>query len=151
MDELPRGRIMGARIERIGHSKYSEPEWIVQGIGPAVFRSHFIALSTGIVLDLFTAEITTSESSKIEMPGETMGIEVGKLIGRTITSLQRDDVLSSLIILDNDIFLRDANDGFYGNPLYAGYLYEYNAEELAQFTDYWTEQPVRTPHGDGGA
>lgn len=116
-----------------------------------MFRSHFIALSTGIVLDLFTAEITTSESSKIEMPDETMGIEVGKLIGRTITSLQRDDVLSSLIILDNDIFLRDANDGFYGNPLYAGYLSEYNAEELAQFADYWTEHPVRTPHGDGGA
>ncbi|MDA7875183.1 hypothetical protein N9A77_00315 [bacterium] len=33
--------------------------------------------------------------------------------------MHRDDIFSSLIILDLDIFLRDDNDGAYGNPLLA--------------------------------
>lgn len=143
MSELLPKKVLGAQIAHIGHSKYSEPEWIVDGIGPATFRSHFITLSTGLVLDFFTAEITCAADPQIEMPGETVGIPITNLIGRTITALVRDDQYSSLIILDNHIFLNDANDAFTGNPLYAGYLSEYSEERRKQFIDYWTEESVR--------
>lgn len=151
MSELPREKILGAKITNIWHSNYSDPTWIVEGIGPASFRSHFISLDSGLVLDLFTADISLATTSSIEMPGETHGISVGELIGRTITALQRDNVHSSLVILDHYIFLRDANDGFTENPLRAGFLEEYSAEELAQFIDYWTEQPVFNGHRKEGS
>jgi len=145
MTQLPRNQIIGAKLTNIGHSNYSEPEFVIEGIGPASFRSHFITLDSGIVLDLFTAEITIPTSPKIEMPGETEGIPVEELIGLPVTALQRDDVFSSLIILDHNIFLRDANDGATGNPLLAGRLADYSSKEISEFVDYWTETPIRFP------
>ncbi len=141
---LPRDRIIGARVTRIGHSNYSTPEFAIEGIGPASFRSHFIALDSGVVLDLFTAEISTSVESMMTMSGETQGIPVQELIGRQVTALVRDDVYSSLVILENHIYLRDANDGVYGNPLLAGFLTDYSDEARSQFIDYWTEARIHS-------
>lgn len=143
MSKLPCHRIVGSRLTEIGHSKYTRPEFILEGIGPATFRSHFLRLDSGVVLDLFTAEITLSDVSSFPMKGETDGIHVADLVGRTITHLWRDDVMSSLVILDNELYLCDANDGCYGNPLRAGVVADdYSADELKEFTDYWTEGPL---------
>lgn len=147
MTDLPTEGILGANVTAIGHSKYSEPEFVIEGIGPASFRSHFISLDSGIVLDLFTAHITIVSEPRIDMPGETEGIPVDHLLGLPVTALVRDDVFSSLIILDRDIFLRDANDGATGNPLFAGHISDYTSEELAEFVDYWTETPPRRGPG----
>jgi hypothetical protein len=51
-----REQVLGAPITRIGHSNYSKPEFVIDGIGPASFRSHFVLLDSGLVLDLSTAE-----------------------------------------------------------------------------------------------
>ncbi|MGI9497008.1 MAG: hypothetical protein ACR2NK_13195 [Mariniblastus sp.] len=151
MTQLPRNQIIGAKLKHIGHSNYSEPEFVIEGIGPASFRSHFITLDSGIVLDLFTAEITIPVDPMIDMPGETEGIPVERLIGLTVTALRRDDVFSSLIILDHNIFLRDDNDGATGNSLLAGQLADYSSEELSEFVDYWTETPIQGSHKKNGA
>lgn len=142
MPLLPRENIIGAKIVQIAHSRYSEPTWILDGIGPASFRCHYIALDSGLILDLFTAEITLATPSDLEMPGETNGIPVDDLIGRAISALARDDMSSSLIILDNSIVLRDANDGATGNPLVATYVSQYTDEELSGLVDYWSELPI---------
>ena len=135
---------MGARIIRIGHSNYSKPEFVIEGIGPASFRSHFIVLDNGVVLDLFTAQLTLSDETAIQMIGETDGLPVQQLIGTTITDAWRDDVFSSILILDNSLYLKDANDGAYGNPLHAGVItQEYSESNIAEFVDYWTERPIQ--------
>jgi hypothetical protein len=55
----------------------------------------------------------------------------------------KDDTSSVLVVLNEGIFLKDANDGVYGNPLLAGFLSEhYKADELRLFVDYWTEEPL---------
>ena len=141
---LPRNMIIGAKLASIGHSRYSVPEFVIEGIGPASFRSHYIALDSGIILDLFTAQISIPTNAKIEMPGETDGIPVEQLLGRSVTALMRDDEYSSLILLDHDIFLRDDNDGATGNPLLAGKLTDYPDGALSEFIDYWTEAPAQT-------
>jgi hypothetical protein len=140
---LPMQHIIDAKLIGVEHSHYSAPTFIVEGIGPAAFRSHFLLLETGIVLDLFTSEITLATLRHETMPGETIGIPLNELLGLRITALVLDDALSSLVILDGIFFLKDANDGFYGNPLLAGKLKEgYSAEELSGFVDYWTEEPA---------
>lgn len=145
---LPKEHVIGVRLIDVRHSHYSEPRFIVEGIGPAAFRSHFLLLQTGIVLDLFTAEITLAVLPAETMPGETMGIPLKELLGRRITAVVFDDVLSSLVVLEGMYFLKDANDGFYGNPLLAGKLKEdYSAEELSGFVDYWTEECVHVLDG----
>ena len=136
--------MLGARITRIGHSNYSEPEFVIEGIGPASFRSHYVVLDNGIVLDLFTAELTLSDETAIQMTGETDGLPIEQLIGKTITGVWRDDVFSCILILDESLFLKDANDGAYGNPLHAGVIsVEYSESDMAEFVDYWTETPVQ--------
>ena len=143
MADLPPDRILGTRLIEIGHSRYSEPEFIAEGLGPAVFRSHFLRIDSGLVLDLFTAEIMLAEIDSFPMPGETEGIAVAELIGRTITDVWRDNVCSPLIVLDKNIYLRDANDGVYGNPLRAGVILDdYSPDERNEFTNYWTELPL---------
>ena len=138
MSVLNRKDIVGFRLTEIGHSACSQPEFVLEGIGPAEFRAHYLRLESGIVLDLFTAEILPSNINVFEMSAETDGIPPDQLIGRRVTGLQRDDCHSSLVILDGLIYLRDANDGCYGNPLRAGFLEEdYTPEERAQFADYW--------------
>jgi hypothetical protein len=135
---------VGARIIRIGHSNYSKPEFVIEGIGPASFRSHFIVLDNGVVLDLFTAQLTLSDETAIQMIGETDGLPVQQLIGTTITDAWRDDVFSSILILDDSLYLKDANDGAYGNPLHAGVItQEYSESNIAEFVDYWTEKPIQ--------
>lgn len=138
MSALSREDIIGTRITEIGHSAYTEPEFVVEGIGPAQFRAHYLRLDSGIVLDLFTAEILISNANAFEVPAETDGIPPERLIGRKVTDLKKDDSHRSLVILDDSIYLLDANDGFYSNPLRAGNLADdYTADQQAQFVDYW--------------
>jgi hypothetical protein len=139
-----REQVVGSRIERIGHSNYSKPEFVIEGIGPASFRSHFVLLDNGLVLDLFTAELTLSDLTAIQMIGETNGLPVALLVGKSITNVWRDDVFSCILILDEAIFLKDANDGAYGNPLHAGLITDnYSENEISEFVDYWTEKPIQ--------
>jgi hypothetical protein len=144
MNEEPtKEQVVGQVLIGIGHSAYTEPEFIVEGIGPASFRSHYLTLGNGLVLDFFTAMITVASHPDEMMPSETVGIPLSELIGRRIIGLVRDDTHSALVVLDDDIFLKDDNDGFYGNPLLAGRLRKhYTAAELAQFIDYWSEHPA---------
>lgn len=139
-----REQVLGARIIRIGHSNFSEPEFVIEGIGPASFRSHFVVLDNGLVLDLFTAELTLSDETALQMIGETEGVPIEQLIGRAITDVWRDDVFSCILILDNLLYLKDANDGAYSNPLHAGVVsLEYTESAMAEFVDYWTEKPIQ--------
>lgn len=138
-----REQVLGNRITRIGHSKYSEPEFVIEGIGPASFRSHYVVLNNGLVLDLFTAELTLSDETAIQMTGETDGVPIEQLIGKTITDVCRDDVFSCILILGDSLYLKDANDGVYGNPLHAGVVsVEYSESDMVEFVDYWTEKPI---------
>lgn len=140
-----RDQVLGARITRIGHSNYSEPQFVIEGIGPASFRSHYVVLDNGLVLDLFTAELTLSDETAIQMTGETNGVPIAQLIGKTITDVWRDDVFSCILILDDLLYLKDANDGVYGNPLHAGVIsVDYSESDMAEFVDYWTEQPIQS-------
>lgn len=139
-----REQVLGARIIQIGHSNYSKPEFVIEGIGPASFRSHYVVLDNGLVLDLFTAQLTLSDETAIQMIGDTDGLPVQQLIGTLITDVWRDDVFSCILILDNSLYLKDANDGAYGNPLHAGVIIpEYSEDNIAEFVDYWTEMPIQ--------
>jgi hypothetical protein len=140
-----RDQVLGARITRIGHSNDSEPQFVIEGIGPASFRSHYVVLDNGLVLDLFTAELTLSDETAIQMTGETNGVPIAQLIGKTITDVWRDDVFSCILILDDLLYLKDANDGVYGNPLHAGVIsVDYSESDMAEFVDYWTEKPIQS-------
>lgn len=141
--DFARDEILGKRLVGVCHSQYTKPAFIVDGIGPARFRSHYLQLENGIVLDLFTAEITRASIPTNSMPGETTGIPLDQLLGRRIIALASDDTLSSLVILEGGCFLRGANDGFYGNPLEAGQLVDvYRNNELQKILDYWTSEPL---------
>ncbi|XZE21628.1 hypothetical protein SH449x_001532 [Pirellulaceae bacterium SH449] len=139
-----RDQIIGFRMIRIGHSHYSEPQFVIEGIGPATFRSHFVELENGLVLDLFTAYLSIASAEEMLSPAETEGIPASDLMSKTVTAVYRDDVFSTLLVLDDLFYLRDANDGCYGNPLRAGVIHEdYTPRELSEFLDYWTEQPIK--------
>ncbi|MFK7818937.1 MAG: hypothetical protein AB8G99_09465 [Planctomycetaceae bacterium] len=141
MSELPQERIIGSRLLEIGHSTYSEPEFVLAGIGPAQFRSHFLRLDSGIVLDLFVADVTLADIDTFPRPGETTGINATSLIGRRINSLFNDDSMSPIVVFDGGLYLRDAHDGCYGNPLYAGHVEtDYDAEQRAEFTHFWSHE-----------
>lgn len=136
-------RVIGQPLVDIAHSAYSEPEFVIDGIGPASFRSHFLILANGIVLDLFTAELTVVSLPGKVFPGETSGIMPSALIGLRVVAVVRDDTQSVLVILEGGIFLKDANDGVYGNPLLAGRLVDhYTHRELAGFIDDWSGEPA---------
>ena len=137
MNDLPREKILGATVIAIGHSRYSEPTFVIDGIGPARFRAHYITLGSGVVLDLSVAGIAVSDVACVEMQGETEGIPVWELLGRRVTALLRDDLFAPIIVLDESIFLKDANDGCYGNPLHAGYVHDsYRREQVSEFVSY---------------
>jgi hypothetical protein len=103
-----------------------------------------VVLDNGLVLDLFTAQLTLSDETAIQMIGETEGLPVQQLIEASITGVWRDDVFSCILILDNSLYLKDANDGAYGNPLHAGVIaLEYSESNIAEFVDYWTEKPIQ--------
>ncbi|HWE40486.1 MAG TPA: hypothetical protein VG406_28320 [Isosphaeraceae bacterium] len=157
-EQPPRDRVVGQPLVGIAHSTYSEPEFIVEGIGPASFRVHYLLLGNGLVLDLFIAELTVASLPDGATPGETDGIAPGELLGRRIAAVVRDETGAVLVILDGAIFLKDANDGFYGNPLLAGRLEEhYTKAERVSFVDYWTDRPaspglpLATPSSDFGS
>jgi hypothetical protein len=96
------------------------------------------------VLDLFTAELFTTALPADATPGETSGLEPRELLGRRVVAVARDDVYSTVIVLEGGLFLKDDNDGCYGNPLLAGRLVEcYTEEGLGGFTDYWSEQLLK--------
>ena len=103
-----------------------------------------MVLDNGLVLDLFTAELTLSDETAIQMTGETDGVPIAQLIGKTITDVWLDDVFSCMLIIGDSLYLKDAHDGAYGNPLHAGVIsVEYSESDMAQFVDYWTEKPMQ--------
>ena len=135
--------ILGQRLVGIAHSLYSEPEFILEGIGPARFRTHYLSLANGVVLDLFTAELFATILPSSLMPGETLGLAIGEVLGRRVVAVARDDEHSTVILLEGGLFLKDNNDGCLGNPLVAGRLGEcYPREGLAGFRDYWSDEPL---------
>ncbi|HWE40262.1 MAG TPA: hypothetical protein VG406_27165 [Isosphaeraceae bacterium] len=143
--------ILGQPLVGIAHSPYSEPEFILEGIGPARFRTHYLSLANGVVLNLFTAELFVTSLPADVMPGETSGLAPLEVLGRRVVTVARDDVYATIddvyatiIVLEGGLFLKDNNDGCYGNPLLAGRLSEcYTQEGLGEFLDYWSEQPMR--------
>ncbi len=145
METEPRRELLiGQQLVGIAHSPYSEPVFILEGIGPARFRFHYLSLANGIVLNLFTAELFATSLPVDVMPGETMGLAPGEVLGRRVVAAARDDWYSTILIFEGGLFLKDNNDGCYGNPLLAGRLSEcYTEEELGEFLDYWNEQPLR--------
>ena len=48
------------------------------------------------------------------MPGETSGRAASELLSRRIAAVVLDDTDSVLVVLEGGIFVKDANDGFYG-------------------------------------
>ncbi|QDS92229.1 hypothetical protein FF011L_09660 [Roseimaritima multifibrata] len=143
MANLPKQRILDSRLTQISHSHPTKPEFVLKGIGPAEFRSHYLRLESGVVLDLFTAELTVATSDEMVCAGETDGIPVDALIGRTVTGVWNDDTGSCIVVLDHEIYLKDSNDGAYGNPLRAGLIVnDYTEDQRLEFTDYWTEEPL---------
>jgi hypothetical protein len=145
MDEQPLRELMvGQPLVGIAHSPYSEPEFVLEGIGPAHFRAHYLSLANGVVLDLFTVERFVAALPAEVMPGETSGLAPRELLGRHVAAVARDDEYSTVVILEGGLFLKDNNDGCYGNPLLAGRLREcYTEEELGEFLDYWSEHPLK--------
>ena len=144
MVDIPREHIIGARLLEVGHSPFSSPEFIVEGIGPATFRAHYLRLDSGIVLELSVAEVTVTEVGQFQCQGETVGLPLAAFLGELITAIWSDDILTPLLVFENGKYLRDANDGFYGNPLYAGIIQnDYSTADQAQFKDYWTELPAQ--------
>jgi hypothetical protein len=143
-DNQPRpDQVVGQTLVGFAHSPYSEPEFVVEGIGPSSFRTHFLFLGNGLVIELFVAEITVSSETKGTMPGETVGIPSYELLGGRIVAVVRDDTESGVVILEGGLFLTDDNDGFYGNPLRAGRLSaQKTPENLLQLVCYWSGAPV---------
>ncbi len=137
--------IIGQTLMGIAHSPYSEPEFVLQGIGPASFRQHYLTLANGLVLDLYTARLEVVEALPADStPGETMGLSPAEVLGRRVTAVACDDTYSAIIVLEGGLFLKDANDGCYGNPLLAGRLADsYTPAERSEFLDYWSEQRLR--------
>ena len=110
----------------------------------ASLRSHYVVLDNGLVLDFLTAELTLSDETALQMTGETDGVPIAQLIGKTITDVWLDGVFSCILIIDDSLYRKDANDGAYGNPLHAGVIsVEYSESDMAQFVDYWTEKPMQ--------
>lgn len=149
IEPVQREQILGKELLGICHSQYSQPEFVLEGIGPATFRSHFLSLSNGLILDLFTAEITCGSIPPDSMPGESSGLPMNELIGRRVAAVLRDDVYRTAVVLEGGIFLVHGNDGAYGNPLITGYLDRYSefTNSYARggneyFTDYWTDEVV---------
>jgi hypothetical protein len=139
---IPRDSVVGATLQAIRHSPYSEPVFVLEGIGPATFRSHYLVLSTGIVLELSTGGILVLPLPADSTRGETIGLPVSDVLGKRITSMALDDIEAPVVILDGGLFLKDANDGCYGNPLFAGRIEsEYDQAERRTFVDYWTAKP----------
>ncbi len=147
--EPVREQVVGQTLVGIAHSPYSAPEFIIEGIGPARFRTHYLTLSNGLVLDLFVAEVLTTSLPRKLMKGETSGLPPRELIGRCIIAVDRDHESSPLVILEGWLFLKDGHDGCYGNPLLAGRLEEcYTVDQLSKFVDYWDEKPASPERGN---
>lgn len=143
MPNLPKRKILSSRLAQIGHSWPRKPEFVLEGIGPAEFRSHYLLLESGVVLDLFSAELSVASAQDMVCPGETDGIPVNQLVGRTVTGVWNDDTYSCILILDGSIYLKDSNDGVFANPLRAGKIVEdFTEDQRQEFTDYWTDEPV---------
>lgn len=142
-EQALRANVIGQRLIAVNHSQYSEPEFILQGIGPAAFRGHYLTLENGLILDLFIAKLSVAVLPADTMPGETTGLQLADVLGRQIDAVVCDDCGTVLLVFAGGIFLKDANDGCYGNPLFAGRLSDhYNDIELAAFTDYWSGQLI---------
>lgn len=65
LSKRPPEEVLGVKITGIGHSKYFEPTWIVDGLGPSSFRFHFTLLSSGIVLDLVATSRTREKGLEV--------------------------------------------------------------------------------------
>jgi hypothetical protein len=105
-------------------------------------------MDNGVVIS--PMEMTLEALPDDAEPTETIGIPMADLLNRRINAIVRDDLFGPLVILEGGLFLKDHNDGFYGNWLDAELLSKkYAPEELKGFIDYWTEQPI--PAAEFGA
>jgi ribA/ribD-fused uncharacterized protein len=139
---IPRYAVVGATLQAVRHTPYYEPVFVVNGLGPASFRDHFLVLSTGIVVNLFVAEMTIVDLPAITTPGETTGIPVGELLGKRIVGVALDDVSSPIVVLEGNVYLKDDHDAFYSSPLVAAPIEEaYDAAARQVFVDHWTGKP----------
>jgi hypothetical protein len=100
-------------------------------------------LSAGIILELRVSEILMSVMPIDTTPGETKGCALTEVLGQRVTAVAIDDVASPIVVLEGGLFLKDANDGCYGNPLLAGSLEaEYDSAQRREFLDFWTGKPL---------
>ncbi len=141
----PKELVLGAILKEIRQSESSRPEWVVEGIGPASFRTHFLRLDTGIDLDLSVGGVTAAIRPPITRAGEVGGLRLGCVLGRRIIGLALDDCGAPLVVLEGGVFLKDVVD-FDGNVLLVERIATtYSRDELAQFRDYWSGRGGRVP------
>jgi hypothetical protein len=75
MNTLPRREIIvGQTLVGIAHSPYSRPCFVIEGIGPARFRTHHLSLANCVVLDLCTVELLVASLPGRVTPGERSGL-----------------------------------------------------------------------------
>jgi hypothetical protein len=84
-------RTLGQTLVGIAHSPCSKPEFLLEGIGSARFRAHYLTLANGLVLDLFTAGLLVMCLRVDVRSGETFGIAPADLLGRRLVGVARDD------------------------------------------------------------
>jgi hypothetical protein len=145
MKKPSREQVVGQVLVGIAHSRYSEPEFIVQGIGPASFRSHYLVLANGLVIELSVAGIEISAVPLDAMECETVGLSPDDLFSRSIAAVVKDDVGRPIVVLDGAILVWDGHDAFYRNPLAAGTIADfatYNHYGAEEFFDYWTGESI---------
>lgn len=145
MTKPNREQVIGQVLVGIAHSRYSEPEFIVQGIGPATFRSHFLVLANGLVIELSVAGIEIGEVPLDAMECETFGLSPDSLFRRTLTAVVKDDVGTPIVVLEGAILVWDGHDAFCSNPLAAGTIADfakYNHRDVDEFFDYWNGEPI---------
>jgi hypothetical protein len=139
-----RKSIIGMTLVDVRHSPYFDPVFIIEGIGPAQFRLHFLLLQNGTIVNLGLVSVEFADISPDSTPGESDGIPLATALGRKIVAVAFDNVSAAIVILHGRLYLRDANDGCYGNPLLIGRLREdYAGSELAEFVDYWSGEPLQ--------
>jgi hypothetical protein len=136
-----RKQVIGQKLIAAYQGPLSDPIWIVEGIGPARFRSFYLVMDNGVVFVPQEMQLETVPDDA--EPTETTGISLPDLLNRRLTALVRDNLYGPLVVFEGGVFLKHYNDGFYGNSLIAGFLkVDYTSEELEEFIDFWTEQPV---------
>jgi hypothetical protein len=100
-----RNQVVETRFVRIGHSQYSEPRFVIEGSGPASSRSHFTEYRQWTSARSFHSSLSIASREFIITPGETEGIPMAGLPGKSIADVWRDDVSPNILILGQTYYL----------------------------------------------